>query len=108
MLGLFNNWNIIILSHRAITSELFEEIRRVSLYVISNNMALLVQSDKYGSMNTTYSTTMGYYVINCFSEAYTLQEDTTCYGQIGTSGELVSIAHYIRCMQEKKKCCWKG
>ena len=59
VLGLFNNWNIIILSHKAITSEVFEKIRQVSLYGISNNMYLLVQSDNYGSTNTTYSTTMG-------------------------------------------------
>ena len=71
-------------------------------------MALLVQSDKYVSMNTTYSTTMGYYVINCFSQAYTLQEDTTCDGIISTSGELFVIAHYLRCMQEKTKCYWEG
>ena len=70
-------------------------------------MALLVQYDKYGSMNTTYSTKMGYYVINCFSQAYTLQEDTTCDGKISTSGELVIIAHYLKFMQEKTKCYWE-
>ena len=71
-------------------------------------MYLLVQSNKYGSTNTTYSTTMGYYVINCFSQAYTLQEDKTCDGKISTSGELVIIANYIRCMQEKKSVIGRG
>ena len=65
----FNSCNIIILSHKSTTSEVFEDICQVFIYGISKNMALLVQYGKYSSMNTTYSTTMGYYVINCFSEA---------------------------------------
>ena len=32
---------------------------------------------------------MGYYVVKFVSEAYTLQYDTTCDGQISLSGELV-------------------
>ena len=47
-------------------------------------------------------------MIKFFSEAYTLQEDTTCDGQISTSGELVIIAHYLKCIQEKKNCYWEG
>ena len=70
-------------------------------------MASFVQSDKYGSMNTTYSKTIGYYMINCFSEDYTIKEDTTCDGQISTSCEMVVIAHYLRCMQENTKCYWE-
>ena len=53
-------------------------------------MAALVQTNKYGDINTTYTTTMGYYVIKFMSEAYTLQEETAYSGQISTSGELVA------------------
>ena len=60
LLGCFNKWNIITLSHKSKTSEHFEEIHKVIIDVISDNMASLVQSVKYGTINTTYSTTMGY------------------------------------------------
>ena len=52
-------------------------------------MASLVQSGKYGDMNKTYTTTMGYYVINFVLEAYTIQEDTTYDVKNSTVGELV-------------------
>ena len=76
--GSFKNWNIITLSHKSITSEDFEEMHQVVLGGISNNMALLVQYGKYGAMNTTYTTTIGYYLTKLVLEYYTLQEDTTC------------------------------
>ena len=59
VLGSFNNWNIIILSHKATTSESFEDIHQIFLNDTSNNIASLVQSGKYGTTNTTKSTTMG-------------------------------------------------
>ena len=49
---------------------------------------------------------MGYYVIEFVSEAYTLQEDTTCEGKISTAGEMVVKVEYLRCIKEKKKCHW--
>ena len=49
-------------------------------------MDLLVQSVKYGSINTTGTSTMGYYVINFVSDSYTLQDYTTCEGQISSAG----------------------
>ena len=52
-------------------------------------MAVLVQIGKYGAINTTYTTTMGYYVTKFLSEAYTLQECTTCDGKIGAANELI-------------------
>ena len=63
-------------------------------------MASLVQSGDYGSINTKDISTIGYSVIKFVSYAYTLQEDTTCYGQIISSGELVVKAHYLSCTQE--------
>ena len=65
-------------------------------------MASLVQYGKYDAMNTTYTSTMRYYVINFVSEAFNLQEDTTCYGQIISSGELVVKAQYLSCMQKNQ------
>ena len=50
---------------------------------------------------------MGYYVVKLFSEAYTLQEDTTCGGQIITAGELVVKAQYMKFMQDNQKWCWE-
>ena len=64
MLGSFNNCNIILLSHKETPSEEIEKNHQVVLDRISDNMAALVQTDKYGELNTTYTTKMGYYVIN--------------------------------------------
>ena len=66
-------------------------------------MASFVQSGKYVAMDTTDSTTMGYYVINFASEAYTLHEDTTRDKQSSTAGELIVKAQYLNCMQENTK-----
>ena len=52
-------------------------------------MATLFQIGKYGAINTTDMTTMGYYMIKLFSESRKLQEDTPCDGQISTYGELI-------------------
>ena len=86
MLGSFNNSNKIIFYHSAISSDSFEEINQALLDDISEIMASLVKYGNYVAMNTTYSTTMGYYVINFVSEAYTLQEDTTRDGKTSLSG----------------------
>ena len=66
-------------------------------------MSALVQTDKYGAVNTTYTTTMGYYVIKLISEAYALREETTCDRKIGSAGELVVKAQYINCMKDNTK-----
>ena len=62
-------------------------------------MASLVESGKYRAINTTETSTNGFYVIMFTSGAYTLQENTTIDGQIITSGELVVKAQYICSMQ---------
>ena len=43
VLGTFNNWNIIQLSHKSTFYDSFDEIHQVVLDVISDNMALLVE-----------------------------------------------------------------
>ena len=103
MLGYLNNWNIIKLSHKATFSEEIDEIHQVLLYGIIENMAALVKTDKYGSINTTYTTKMGYYVIKFMSKPYTLQEEDNYYGQISNSGELFVKAQPMNCMKENTK-----
>ena len=49
-------------------------------------MAELVKTGKYGAINTTDTTTMGYCVIKFMSEKFTLQQETMCDGQISTAG----------------------
>ena len=94
-----NNWNIIELLSRSNSSETFDEIHQVVLDGISDNMASLVESGKYGAINTTDTSTNGFYVIMFISDAYTLQENTTIYGQILIAGELVVNAKYLCSMQ---------
>ena len=53
VLGSFNNWNIIKLSQKSTPSDEFDEIHKVVLDEISDNMASLVYSGKYGAINTT-------------------------------------------------------
>ena len=58
-------------------------------------MASLVESGKYGAINTTDTSTNGFYIIMFTSGASTLQENTTIYGQIITAGELVVKEKYL-------------
>ena len=58
-LGYFNNWNIITLSHKATTIEAFEDINKVVLDIISDNISSLVLPSNYGNKNKTYTSKMG-------------------------------------------------
>ena len=78
MLCYFNNQNIINLSHNTTTSEEIDKMHQVLIGTIRENMAVLVQTDKNGAINTPYTTTMGYYAIEFISEPYTPQEEITC------------------------------
>ena len=89
VIGSFNNWNIITLSHRATTSETFEDINQIILDGISDSITSLVQYVKYDAINTTETSTMGYYVIKFVLEAYNLQEDSIRNGQIFSASEIV-------------------
>ena len=74
-------------------------MHKVVLDVISENMASLVQSGMYGAINTDDTTTNGFYVIQFLSDSYTLQNNTTFYGQVISAGELVVKAQYLCSMQ---------
>ena len=99
LLRTFNNWNIIQLSSKSTSTETFDEIHQVVLDSISDDMASLVESGKYGAINTTDTSTNGFYVIMFTSGAYTLQEITTIDGKIITAGEVVVKAKDICSMQ---------
>ena len=87
------------MSSKSTSSETFDEIHQVVLDGISDNMASLVESGKYGAMNTADTYTKGFYVIMFTSGEYTFQENTTIYGQTITAGELVVKAKYLCFMQ---------
>ena len=70
----YNNWNIIQLSQTSTPSDTFDEIHQVVLDGISYNMASLVESGKYGAIETADTTTNGFYVVMFTSEAYTLHD----------------------------------
>ena len=74
MLGSFTNRDIPKLSPKETSSEEIDKIHQVVLDGISANIAALVQTGKYGAINTADTPTMGYYVIKFMPEAYTLQE----------------------------------
>ena len=95
VLGSFKNCNIILLSSKSTSSDTFDELHQVVLDEISDNVASLVESGKYGAINTTDTSTNVFYIIMFTSGAYTLQENTTIDGQIITDGELVVKAQYL-------------
>ena len=52
VLGSYNNWNSIDLTPKSSYFEVFDEIHKVVIEGISENMASLVQSGMYGAINT--------------------------------------------------------
>ena len=61
------------------------KIHQFVLDGISDNMASLVESGKYGDINTTGTSINGFYVIMFTSESYTLQDNTKIDGGIITA-----------------------
>ena len=70
MLGSFKIWNILQLSHKTKSCEEIDKSNQVVLDGICVNMDSLVKTWKYGAINTTYTTIMGYYAIKLISEDY--------------------------------------
>ena len=69
-------------------------------------MDSLVQSRKYGAINTTDTSKNGLYVIMFTSEAYTLKNNTTIDILVITLGILFVKAQYICSMQESNNWFW--
>ena len=91
MLGYFNNWNITKLTNNGISSEDFDAINHIALDGISGNMDFLVQTGKYGAMNTIDTKKTGYYVITYVLDTFILQEEKTIEGQGIKSIELAVL-----------------
>ena len=106
VLGSFKNWKIIELSHKSTPFDALDEINQVFLDCISDNMASLFQSGKYGAINTTDTKTNIFNFIIFPSEAYTLQNNTTIDRQIITDGELFFKAQYPCSMQASNNWFW--
>ena len=102
VLGSYKNWNITELTPKSTPFEAFDEINKLFLDGISENMASLVQSSMYGAIETDDTTTNGFYVIQFLSEECTLQNNKTIDGQVISAGELVVKAKYLFSIQEKK------
>ena len=79
-----------------------DKINQVILDRIIDNMDAFVETDKYDSINTTYKTTTGYNLIKFISETYTLQEETTCNGQISPAGDLFVKYQNMKYMQDNR------
>ena len=88
------------MSYKSATFDEFDEINEVVLDGISDNMASLVESGTYGSINTTDTSTNIFYVIMFTSESNLLQYNTTVDRKIITAVELFVKAQYICSMQE--------
>ena len=72
------------------------------LYGIIENMSLLVHNGKYGTFNTSYRTTIGYYVVKFISEPYRLQGNKTENKQVINTGKLIVNAVYLIMIKENK------
>ena len=70
----YNNCNIINLTPKSTPFKAFDEIHKVVLDVISENMASLFHSVMYSAINMDENTPNGFYVIMFISEAYKLQK----------------------------------
>ena len=66
-------------------------------------MASLVYSGNHCNINTTYKTTLGFYVLKYVSEDYTLKDDTIRDGKISTSDEFVVKAQYLIYIEGRDK-----
>ena len=102
MLGSFNNWNSIQFSNKTKTNEDFDEVHKVVLYGISDNIYELVQNEKYGAINTADTTKMGYYVVKLLSEPKTSQYYKIVDKKLIKAGELIVKAEYLSIMKSKK------
>ena len=60
-------------TNKTTINENFYSVNKVVLDGISDNISALFQNGKYGVINTTDPTTIGYYVVKVLSEPHKLQ-----------------------------------
>ena len=99
LLVTYNNGNIIIFTNKTISFEGFVEIHKVLLDKISDNIASLVNTGRYGVISTTYIETMGYYVVKFLSHIVTLHYNNTTYEKVFKAGELAVTPEFLRSMK---------
>ena len=78
----YDNWNIIEITPKSTPFEAFDELHQVVLDGVSYNMESLFRPGSYGAINTSDTTTNGFYVIQFISEAYMQQNNTKIDEQI--------------------------
>ena len=74
---------------------------------INDNTAVLLQTDKYGDINTTYTTTIAIMWLNSCQNPFTPQDEAKCDIQSSTDGKLVVKSQYMNCMQVKTNWYWE-
>ena len=76
---------------------IYNIITLIELYFSENlmNMYLIFIEGKYFSIDATYTSCQGYYIIIFSSSTYTLQEDLNIYGQLMSSDKIVSEGIYF-------------
>ena len=84
---------------KSTTYEYFDEVNKVVLYDISENMSSLVHNIKYGVFNTEDPTTPGYYVVKFVPGPYMLQGNKTGNKKVINSGALIVNAVYLVMMK---------
>ena len=75
--------------------ECFEEIHKILVQYIGNNMAELVEINCYGAVNTNGSRADGFYVVKFVENHHTLKEEVEVNDKITESGSLMCAAHYM-------------
>ena len=99
MLGYFNNWNIIQFFNKSTTYEDFDEVHKVVLDGISENMSSLDHNVKYIAVDTVDTTFPSYSVARLIPELYTLQVNKIVNKQVINADELIVDARYLIMMK---------
>ena len=86
--------------------ECFEEIHKIHVQSIGNNMAELVEINCYGALNTNDSRADGFYVVKFAESPHMLQEEVEVNDKIIESGSLVCAAHYMSPAQKTLGGTW--
>ena len=78
-----------------IINEDFDAVYKVVLYGIIENVYTLVHNGKDVAINTSYITTMGYYVVKFLLEPYTLQDNNKFEKKVIKTGENMVKVRYL-------------
>ena len=95
----FNKCNIFNFTNKTTSSEESDDISKVLLHGISENMSWLVYTGECGTINTTDPKIMGYYFVKSLYNTLTLNEYTNAYSQLIKSFELSVRSEYLISMK---------